>query len=274
MSLLLPLIALVATTSANLTTSIWQPANVPDKYGYLASVIGVSKDRTTLALEYDEDTANPSNTHNIRTGQTYTITVGPTYWESSTSDQLGVSTMYTEGIPESLDLSYHGACEIKTAGSPPACSWTWGADLARNNVCRSVFNQRFSTPIVRTEVFTYSAGMNSPSAVVTTELTLIDGKPTPTPDPSWCQNTLSNGKVGSVPDSERMGTTVLNVWQVISYQVVVTAGEEKLKATTGAAGSAATGDVATTKTGTGAAVPMRTAAPLVGLGAAVAAVFL
>jgi hypothetical protein len=90
-------------------------------------------------------------------------------------------------------------------------------------------------------------------------------KPETTPPPDWCNaETLPDDFNGYV---ETLADSVVDAG--FTYQVVMTAGLEKLSATTG--GSASTG---TPTASTADAAPLKTAGSVVGYGAAMALLFL
>jgi hypothetical protein len=130
--------------------------------------------------------------------------------------------------------------------------------------------------LTATMLWTFS---DTDTAGVETIVRTFPGSPT-TPAPDYC----SAGSDAPVPSSVLQFNEVLPRDSFVNYEIIITAGEEKLSATTGGAvttsGPEPTGPQtsnqgpAASETGNGASAPMRTMVPaLAGLGAA-AAVFL
>jgi hypothetical protein len=117
---------------------------------------------------------------------------------------------------------------------------------------------------IQTHTHSFS-GCGSYSAGVETVTQAVTMKPETTPPPDWCNaETLPDDFNGYV---ETLADSVVDAG--FTYQVVMTAGLEKLSATTG--GSASTG---TPTASTADAAPLKTAGSVVGYGAAMALLFL
>ena len=282
MSTILSIILFAAFATAQLTTSFWQP-NIylgTTKVGYYGSVIGVDKDRTTIAIKYDNNT----NPEHFATDNVETITFASTLWEAYTANirELGHDNWRTT-ISDRGDYAYNLACQKATsARATPVCTFSRGPSLAHDAACPAT-SRSIYYPITTTIIYTYSDDVSGTAGIVTTtiETTLLG--PPKSMDRPWC-----SGSSGSIPGSFVESEKTLEVYNAATYQLVITAGEEKLSATTGASaatispqatGSQAIGSQAssspTSTAGTGAAVPMKTVAPaLAGLGAAAAAAFL
>jgi hypothetical protein len=267
-----------ASATAQVTTSIvmYKPQFGTDKIGFLGSVIGVSNSHTTLALAYDNGTDVDALGLD---GDTQTVTVGPTLWEAATSVHLGDDSTTTT-YPVSDAESFIFRCEIPTASAnaQAACTMSYGGALAQFIECNTDEGsvQPASTSY-DTSLYTYSGRGTYSAGVETVTETYIFG-PNTISAPSWCSDE------SYFPSSGYVSVTSVKREDFASYQVVITAGAEKLSATakasasvTGpsATGSSATGSTASVSVATAskaAAAPIMTVGPVVvGLGAALAA---
>ena len=123
------------------------------------------------------------------------------------------------------------------------------------------------------------SGRGSYSAGVETLVQTVTLRPVTTPNPEWCEDEAYLKTFNG--DSREVPASVLGQ-EVSTYQVVITAGLEKLNATAGASATPSTVQPTGTQTnstgvstsGSAAAAPMKTAGPaFVGFGAAMAAFF-
>jgi hypothetical protein len=235
----------VALVAADLTTSIWAPS-VKDPYprstvststrtrGYYASVVNVNSDRTTLAVRNIE-ASNPTKTV-PDPNDVYIVTVGPSYYEA-------VNTITDVG---KFNFTVSAECTSSSQDAVIVCTEAVTGPYAFSSICgRDPYTG--DAPIV-TEGS--SRSISEVPSFCLTETTV------PT---SYLAHTVADGEANLL---------------IGPYKVIITAGEEKLSATTGATPTntapPATG-AATTGTGTGGAGPMKTSAPLLaGLGAAMA----
>lgn len=259
----IPLLLLAATTAtAQLTTSLWMPSVKrvigTDNLRWVASVIDASGDRLTLAYHLSNDpdyTALILNTNN-----TVTMTFAPTMVASSTSDLDLQITM-------SGDRGYSFQCERQAPEDDKAtCTESLNSWMLNLAGCRP--NTHPAT--VLSSEWTHSEGG---TVGVETMLWTIGGQDGEVRE--WCTK-----EGAEPPSSEAIHTFTRDADYFATYEFIITAGEEKLRATTGAGptgtdakptGTGASGTGPADATETGAAVPMKTMAPLVaGLGAAVA----
>jgi hypothetical protein len=220
-----------------------------------------------------------------------TMTVGPLMFEYINNPGVGnVSPSPSDHIFVNDAFAIKLCCEVATtpADAIPTCTESVGPAVVREIQCQSDGPTTTET-IIRSVVFTYS-GRGTYSAGVETVLNTFAFAPHSTPVPGWCSRSAH------VPNPS-VKTATRSRDQFATYQLVITAGQERLGAGTTAAASV-TGDSAvgskasgsaTTPTGsaasgtptgsvssaqdTGAAVPVKTAGSVmvVGLGAAVVA---
>lgn len=281
---------LAASATAQVTTSIlmYKPQYGTDKIGFVGSVIGVSNSQTTLAISYD----NGTDTDALGLDQEIqTVTVGATFFEAATSVRLDENEITTTSYPVTDAVSYTYRCEFPTApaNAQPACTMSYGGALAQLLECdyRTYEGASQSYTSYETNLYTYSGRGTYSAGVDTIIETYIDG-PNTASAPTWCSDE------NYFPSSGYVSTTAVKKEDFASYQVVITAGGEKLSATTkasasltsaSATGSGAMGSSTTESSGAGskasasvataskaAAAPIMTVGPMVvGLGAAVAA---
>lgn len=262
----LPITLFAASASAQLTTSIWAFNGIgTEKVGFYGSVVNANSTHTTLVLVYD----NGTDTTNYGTAaQTWTI--GPTFWEQSTTHRYANHRTESDSQPD--DEKYKLRCEVQTSTDAiPTCTASYGRVAGAAFQCQTGDGPERTVFFTRTH--TYS-GRGTYSAGVETIVQAFTVKPrSDTAD--WCdQDTFPATYTGTVTS----GTFAHS--DIGTYQVVITAGQEKLNATTGASATlssaqptgsqAQSGSAAATFTG--AAAPMKTVGPaVVGLGAAMAA---
>ncbi|KAH8728971.1 hypothetical protein GQ44DRAFT_823730 [Phaeosphaeriaceae sp. PMI808] len=261
----------VGAVTAHITTSMpFLRSTFGTQVGFYGSVIGASDGQTTMVISYQNGTDWKALPFPEIWNQT--VTVGPTMFvvRVPTSTRTGSAT-FTDKYAFELQ------CNVATASSDRGsiCTASYGLEMAQIIGCpktlrRSISSETLRT-VLRTNLYTLSEGGTSPGGMGTTVQTVIEVAPTK-PDPSYCSDGSYLPKTGLVETA-----TV----QIATYQVIITAGEEKLSATQGASASnslatptAASRSVsvsASVSGSTGAAMPLRTAAPIVvGLGAAIA----
>jgi hypothetical protein len=267
-----------ASAAAQVTTSIWMPNGVSDnvQVGYVGSLVNIQNDKTTLALQYDKDTDTSALYIWENIVQTITIQ-GSTWYES----------VYTEtDVDMSAEATYSLGCEVPAKTRAKAtCTYSMGGPLALSSLCGEY--STYTDVYTSTYEFTYSADEYGPASTRTyTEL--IDSS---TDIPSYCVS------ASTLPKNIAVNTEALPRSYIQTYQLVITAGQEKLSATAGATptgtsamvtsvsgaqvtGKPGNGTVPASVTAapvehTGAATPMMTMAPaLAGLGVALAALVL
>jgi hypothetical protein len=256
MTPLLLMIPLAASAAAQLTTSIWIPAEVygTDKLGFYGSVIAADEGHTTLLLNYD----NGTQTEALELpSEPQTVTVGPTMWEVVATP----ITPYTSATSDvrSDDYDYRLRCEKQTAeDARPTCTKSWGRSVASKVYCGiPVIPPRSTSTVLQSFTHSYGSRGSYPAGVETVVKT-VTWKPRTTPRPDWCDTeTLASTFSGF---TEIMPDSMVNS-EVMTYQVVMTAGLEKLPTGKPTASSAA-------------AAPLKTAGSVVGYGAAMAVFFL
>lgn len=268
MTIKLPLILLAASiATAELTTSFWMPSQRmvlgTDRIRWKASVVGAEGDRVTLAYTWDDDPDYDNLGFNINRNELQTVTFASTMWEYSMSaGALGESTITGD--------DQWVKCEKQSTG-PVTCTQSLGSWYL-NGACRPA-----SQPLVLfTSLWTFSdPGTSGVETIVRSWGGYTRGVS------EWCtkEGAETPGPIATFTQDPNEG------YGLATYQFIITAGEEKLSATAGAGPTAsdtkptgtesgsggAIGNGPAEPTGTGAAAPMKTMAPLMaGLGAAVA----
>ncbi|KAH7384523.1 hypothetical protein BKA66DRAFT_528761 [Pyrenochaeta sp. MPI-SDFR-AT-0127] len=260
MPYLLRTLLFVATASAQFTTSFWalKVGLGTDKVGYYGSVVDANSTHTTIALLFDNGTDVSALERDNDTP--WTNVIGPTVYGNRDkfnpaptpgANRMGSGIFCERKLP--LDATAEGVCTV-----------SYGPELAYGIQCDSNTPRSSSTRYI-SKTFTYSGRGTYSAGVETIVETLFYGVADTTSRPSWCT-------INSEDASEALVTTFAAEPELFAtYQVVITAGLEKLDATQGAGASAPTGSV-TSSRGTGAAAPLKTMGPaVVGLGVAAAA---
>ncbi|PSN61820.1 hypothetical protein BS50DRAFT_146461 [Corynespora cassiicola Philippines] len=278
---------LATSTAAQLTTTIWQPRGFwpTGRPIFAASVIDVNNDRTTLFLNYREDL--DLEAMHLASDFNLTVTAASTLWEMTTLNQFFGSRVETATGAAATEAANEQKylCQRSHADADTVCTLSEGANIARLLACNGGGDGSGTTLSIGYQF--PSEGTSLPATTEMVYYTVSSYLPTAAPD--WC--TIEGSEV---PESARYQEFNMQDDLIATFSVIITAGEEKLSATTGAAasttqatatsGGAGTGaSDATGPTGTesgpvehtGAAAPMKTAVPaLAGLGAAVAAFIL
>lgn len=185
MAPILSTLVFATAATAQLTTSIWMPSPYQDDthIGFLASVVGVSDGKTTLALHFDNSTDLKTAGYAIDHTPN-TMTFGPNGFEA-------VSTIAASNDEPESTVTY--GCELTSTKAAKA-----------DGVCSFVSD---SPTLYKSKCLSYSDD---------------------TDVPDYC-------KSGSVlPASVRAHTYAIEQEDIATYQVLVTAGLEKLSATAGA----------------------------------------
>jgi hypothetical protein len=259
--------AFAALVSAEqVTTSFWALEVGTDKLGYYGSVVGAEDGHLTLALEYDNGTTPLRGEQRRRKVGTWTV--GPTMYEYS--EQFTVEGDQTTNL-----YGVHVYCEkTDTAGNAPAtCTQEMEPGLASAFFC-DASGPRDTTVYTDTETHFYGSGIWGAPGVETLTEAYSQNERNP-----WCDDASANTNSFTSTWEVRSGQASA----IATYQVVITAGEEKMTATAGA--GAGTGTAKPTGTGAptgassgnaaGLAAPMKTGVPaLAGVGALAAAFFL
>jgi hypothetical protein len=239
MSFILSTILLAASASAQITTTIRLPGNLWDdevQLGYYASVVDNSNGALTMALSFDNDTDTEALGLDATTVETATFK-GATWYESiqTTTDPFENGAAMT--------VSY--ACNMPTAGrARPTCVYSVGGELAFSQYCSdySSYTDFYTT----TYTDSYSADEFGPA----TEYTYTETVNYATYIPDFCT------EGSTLPESIAQETVTFSKSDIATYQVIITAGQEKLDATaaaTASSGASATATGASARTGTGAA---------------------
>lgn len=272
MALIFSTALLVASATAQLTTSIWALEYMygTDKLGFYGSVVGADESHTTLLLTYDNGTDKEGLGLGSNAG---TWTVGPDLFEVVQTMRVADSRTASDSRPD--DEDYRMRCERQSpSSSKAACTISQGRVVA-GRLCNSPrTSTRTSETLFFSRTHSYS-GRGSYTAGVETivETRVISYATEPVPD--WCTDdtfpSTFTGTVQPVPSDV----------DIESYQVIITAGLEKLNTTAGVTGSPSTAQPTVAQTASAslptltAAAPIVTAGPaVVGLGAAMAALFL
>lgn len=278
MSPVLSTLLFAAAAAAEVTTSMWLPGPYSaEDVGYVASVIGANGDTVTMVLEYDDETDFSSLGYYEYDNEPETIT-----FHGSTSVENVVTT--TDAF-DGNELTISMGCEKKGSRGRAVCAYSSNGPAVYSSLCS--YYSDYNEIVTSTEVYTF----DNPSS----EVTQIETYDYRSYIPDYCL-----GSASTIPESELVQTMTMGSDYFETYQVVVTAGEEKLSATAGAtptdsaASATATGSGASSgasftaaPSGSGSptasqssgapeqttnAAPMVTVAPmLAGLGAAVAA---
>ncbi|KAH7072358.1 hypothetical protein FB567DRAFT_454806 [Paraphoma chrysanthemicola] len=257
MTMILSTLLFAGATSAQLTTSFpfLKTFLGTDKIGFYGSVIGVSGDHTTLAVVYDNGT--DVSALGLAT-QAQTFTIAPTMFQGGTTSRDGPARAG----------EYILRCEWSTApDAVPMCTGIYGPDRARIIQCQTPNPRQTPSTGYRTETHTYSGRGTYSAGVETIVRTLAYGVQSSRSRPDWCND------ASFVPSDGYSVTATIPRSDIGTFQLVVTAGQEKLNATQGAGVSLSSPTLTGSTSGfsTAAAMPMKTMAPLVaGLGAAIA----
>ncbi|KAL6706105.1 hypothetical protein ACN47E_006021 [Coniothyrium glycines] len=260
MRYLLPIVLLPACAVAQLTTTAWYIGNNPDPEANLpltGSVAGFDGSHTTVVLDWN------TNSSRTRSYPPETVTLGDTY------AALSVSILDFQSQPKTLSLQCSRA--DTNINAPATCTFsTIGASASLLNDCGKYSRSEISTQVY---VISRSARSNRP-AYDYTETDILDYRSSA---PSYCTGS-------TVPESEFLDTATYPGGNdeehiMTTYQLVLTAGVEKLTATATPSASPARSSASmagqTQTSSTAGAIPMRTAAPAIaGMGAAIAAFFL
>jgi hypothetical protein len=260
MSTILSCLLFAGAATAQITTSYLYPINQygSNKIGFYGSVIDVSGTHTTLAINFD----NGTDTDQLQfSTEPSNLTIGTTDFELSRN----VRGLEDKDMANAYEYKIH--CDVPS-DSAPKCTESYGPVLARNVLCES---WNWKTPTYASFVYEYSA-RSTYSAGLETIVKSVAVGPTDTAVPTWCSDDEF------YPSSGFTFTPSMKKEDLATYQLVITAGLEKLSATQGASSSGPTPTVGGAGSGSsGAAMPIKTMGPMgpvmAGLGAA-AAIFL
>jgi hypothetical protein len=256
---LISALCLVETASAQITTSFpyYKTAWGSDKVGFYGSVISVKDSHTAIRLEFDNGTSSDTPGYFYPDDQQFTI--GPNMFE--TRVRLG-SESFADNGTDKMDVVDHCDIPESPADAAPNCTASAGPWIARGWQCDSTAT---SSTSYSTYTNTFSGRLSYSAGVETITRTFIFG-PWTKGFPTWC--TISD----FVPSSGLQWPVSAKREDIGTFQLVITAGQEKLSATPAVSASVSSATVTGAGAGSsGAAVPMKTVAPVIaGLGAAVA----
>jgi hypothetical protein len=264
MSTILSTLLFAGAATAQVTTSFLYPVAQygTDKIGFLGSVISVSGTHTALEVRFD----NGTNLEQLNfSNEASNLTLSDTQFE------LVRNVEYAEDKDFANAYEYKIHCDVPTSAAPK-CTEFYGPVVARNVLCES---WAWKTPTYLTYLFEYSARSTYAAGTQTIVNSVAIG-PTNTAVPTWCSDEEF------YPSSGFTFEPSMKKEDLATYQLVITAGLEKLSATTSATQGASSSGPSPTVGGasggsTGAAMPMKTMGPMgpvmAGLGAA-AAIFL
>ncbi|KAJ4324033.1 hypothetical protein N0V94_001533 [Neodidymelliopsis sp. IMI 364377] len=252
-----------ALASAEYTTTVWMTriAN-SDKYGYVASVIGADAQHMTLSLKYDSNT----NKTALQVGDYDAIhTFGPSMFELRQNLTNLVST--ASGV---VDIAFQCTRPANADDEVP-CTQINGDGYARFANCGQINTRPLPDNFTSSYTHEYGTGIWGSAGTETITMTINYPSSRLTTTPAWCTS-------DDVPDEAMAFPTMVSANQFAVYQVVVTAGEEKLSAysptaaQSTAAGSTPTASAISTAavaTSTGAAGKVNAMVPaLAGMGIA------
>jgi hypothetical protein len=275
MSSLVPALLLATTASAQITTSFVKQLLPLDtnKIGYVGSVLAVNNSQTIVVLQYDNDT--DTSALSIGGVDPQTMTIGPNLWGQK-DDRTYADTGEFSTVSDAN--AYKLYCE---GGDDAAANWTctgsYGPSIAANIQCNTGGGRSEASTEFYYNTHTYPARLNYSAGTETIIHTLVY-EPDNTTTPAWCSNAPQDYPTEGLSEVYEAAVTSFG-----TFQVVLTAGLEKLDATQAATptmeSAMPTGSGNATATAgapefTGAAASLAGQQMLVGMGAAVAAFFL
>ncbi|PSN74231.1 hypothetical protein BS50DRAFT_11130 [Corynespora cassiicola Philippines] len=272
-------ILLSASAAAQFTTtSVWMPGSIDSEYvGYYGSVVAKNGDTTTIALTVDNET-DSSYVDYFENGP-----VSVTFHGETAFDAVSTFSLLMDDAPVTVS---HG-CTRAGRSAQAECTQVVDSDKLFEFYCSGISDG----PITTTMTYSYQSSVEYDTQTFAPEDFGLE----------FCT------EGSTVPDSERISIYSVQPENIGSYQLVITAGVEKLEASAGstpsatsasatasgtaaeASGSAsgsrsgsaaasgqsgASGTAAAAPADTGAAVPKAAAPVLAGLGAAVVAFML
>lgn len=262
---ILPLAIFAARATAQLTTALWYigDSNVnASAETFVGSVVALNNDRTTVAiivvpLSGVTPTISPTPD---------TITIGGLTYGGFTITEVGND----HPAPQTEYMQ----CSRANTEDAANATCTFSAISAKESLREDC--SRYSKSEILTETYTITRtrfpSRSATSTQVTTRTQTSTLNYASAAAPSYC--TMSAIPEDAVQDTLTYPGGSGHI--MTTYELILTAGLEKLNATTAGSGANAASTAAgATGTSKAAAVPMRTGAPvLVGIGAAVAAFFM
>jgi hypothetical protein len=257
--------ALASAQTANITTTAWMIKFAgSDKYGYVASVMGADAQHMTLSMDFDADTDKDAlhiggEGGNFTFGLSdYTVNWPQTRFGPTPSGDMNVQIQCTQPAQSGDEVSY---TEIL------------GDGFARFISCNEYQTTQTDRPQYTNSStvypHTYGTGLWGSGGTETITMNFTYPLQTETTTPAWCTSDDVPASVLTIADPSPAESFAV-------YQIVITAGQEKLSAYSGslvavstASGSTGNVPVATPSAGSGAASASATAsAPPVNTGAA------
>ncbi|KAF9694197.1 hypothetical protein EKO04_007883 [Ascochyta lentis] len=214
---------LAALASAEYTTTVWvSKLGNSDKYGYVASVVNADAQHVTMMLDFDSST-NTSALNLGGFGGNYTF--GPS--------SFILNQQLTQLVPEITgDSNLRVQCTQPAQGQSNdvvQCTQTNGDGFARFFRCNEDLTTQIQSRlpnITSTYLHTYGTGLWGSSGVETITWTLNFPEQAETTTQAWCTSDEIPASALTIPFTDKAG-------QYAVYQVVVTAGQEKLSAYSG-----------------------------------------
>ncbi|KAJ4360534.1 uncharacterized protein N0V89_001099 [Didymosphaeria variabile] len=180
--------------------------------GFYASVVGASEGKTTLALQFDNKT-DLATAGYIVEDEANTMT----FYGSSRFESVTTTTEVFDGPALTIGYGCQGTSARGGASVGALCRFASEGPAVYSSVC-----ERYSD---YSDIYTSTQEIAYGDDYTVTETTIIDYR---TRIPSYC-------KSGStLPESVVAHTYAIEQEEIATYQVVITAGAEKLSATAGA----------------------------------------
>ena len=231
---------------AQVITDVWFPHWQVDDPSYVGSVIDANGDIITISMHLDAGVAIVSTPTTGITESYFptTLTIGPTTWATRTAASSNSFGVVSSGID----------CSRASAGANATCTRVRSGGGVFSSLCASLQSKasRLST---RSEKLITGGDTVATSALATGV-------------PEWCKEGME------VPDSLAVATATIGLDSMTQYQVVLTAGWEKLSptGTSNEAGTSRDGSATASDASSGLATPTKAANPQWAcLGAAMAA---
>jgi hypothetical protein len=259
--------AFAAVVSAEyVTTTMWGIGGGFDRVGYYGSIVGAGDGVMTVTLKYDNETNAVMGAGDRDKG---TWTFGSGWYEYKTSVNVFGDQTDAYGL--------RVRCERTDTASDAHATCT---EMMDPGLGSALYCDVSSTTVTDIQTLEYGSGMWGGPGVTTVTQVASRNK-----NATWCSD--SSASLSSVTSTFEISSDENG--GLATYQLVITAGQEKLAATagatpstnaakpTGTGTSTGAGDVAGASTGTsaGLAAPMKTGVPaLAGVGALAAAFFL
>lgn len=219
MSSLRAMLLLAGTASAQITTALWivgWSGLGTNKLGFYASVVGVNETSTTLKLDFDNGTDTSAMG---LAGAPFTMTFAPNVWEQHTTYPVRADT----DDDNRWDLRCERNPETQTANA--TCTATYGRAAARRIMCNTGI--RYDRTNLNTVTNAYPARLSYSSGIETITQTYIFSSVSRS-TPAWCEDQ------SALPSEDLISTVAIGPENFGTYQVIITAGTEKLQPTAGA----------------------------------------